>query len=140
MSIKERIFHSILFEVIALIILISLSKAFTDHNPATVSGLAISLSLTAMLWNYVYNLGFDKIFGAERLSRGVVKRLGHGVGFEIGLLTVSMPMIMWVLDRDFISVFMINIGLSLFFVVYAVIYNWSYDTIRENFKPAAIEV
>ncbi|WP_028865457.1 PACE efflux transporter [Psychromonas aquimarina] len=138
MSIKERIIHSILFELIALIILISFSKAFTEHNPATVSGLAVSLSLTAMVWNYLYNLGFDKIFGAQRLSRGVLKRLAHGVGFEIGLLTVSMPMIMWALDRDFISVFIINIGLSLFFVAYAVIYNWSYDNIRRNLKFASI--
>lgn len=138
MSIKERILHSLLFEIIALIILVGFSQAFTDHNPASISGLAITLSLCAMGWNYVYNLGFDKVFGENRLSRGLLMRLGHGLGFEIGLLSVTTPLIMWVLERGFLAVVMINIGLTLFFLIYAIVFNWVYDHVRNNLKSAYV--
>jgi uncharacterized membrane protein len=138
MSVKERIFHCLLFEIIALTILVSFSQAFSSHNPASVGGLAIGLSLSALSWNFIYNLGFDKVFGANRLSRRLLMRLGHGTGFEIGLLIVTTPLIMWVLELGFFSVIILNLGLSLFFFIYAIVFNWTYDNLRENFKSASV--
>lgn len=134
MSIKERIFHSILFEIIALTLLIGASQIFSDESPAVVGGLALSLSLIAMVWNYIFNLGFDKAFGTNRISRGMLKRIGHGVGFEVGLLIVTIPWLMWALNLDFLTVFILDLGLAAFFLVYSIVFNWSYDNIREKFK------
>ncbi|MGF1759817.1 PACE efflux transporter [Photobacterium sagamiensis] len=136
MSTKERLLHSLLFEIIALTLLVGISQLFTEHNPATVSGLAITLSLIAMAWNYFYNLAFDKVFSANRLSRGLLMRIGHGIGFEIGLLIVTIPLLMWVLKLDFWTVLILDLGLAAFFLIYAITFNWSYDNVREKFKSS----
>lgn len=136
MSTKERIIHSLLFEIIALTLLIGASQLFTDRNATAIGGLAITLSLIAMAWNYIYNLGFDKLFGANRISRGLLMRIGHGTFFEIGLLIATIPLLMWVLKLDFMTVLILDLGLATFFLIYAIIYNWCYDNIREKFKSS----
>ncbi|WP_108945520.1 PACE efflux transporter [Shewanella halifaxensis] len=136
MSIKERILHSILFELVALTLLIGFSQVVSDYNPLSVGGLAIMLSMSAMTWNYIYNLGFDKVFGSNRIARSLLLRVGHGVGFEIGLLMITTPLIMWTLKLGFVAVIVINLGLSLFFLIYAIVFNWAYDHISKNVKSA----
>ncbi|MGF1733278.1 PACE efflux transporter [Photobacterium kasasachensis] len=132
MSVKERILHSLLFEAIALFILMVAATLFTSHNPGVVGGIAIVLSLLAMAWNYVYNLGFDHIFGHDRLSRKLGMRIAHGFGFEVGLLIVTIPLLMWVLQMDFWTVFVLDLGIVIFFLVYSIIYNWAYDQVRSK--------
>ncbi len=90
MSVKERILHSLLFEAFALCILMGAATLFTAHNPTVVGGVAIALSVLAMMWNYIYNLGFDRVFGHDRLSRKIGMRIAHGIGFEAGLLLVTI--------------------------------------------------
>jgi len=132
MTVKERILHSLLFEAIALCILMVAAKLFTAHNPTVVGGVAIVLSLLAMVWNYVYNLGFDRVFGQDRLSRKMGMRIAHGIGFEAGLLVVTIPLLMWVLQMDFWTVLILDLGVVIFFLVYSIIYNWAYDLVRSK--------
>lgn len=132
MSVKERILHSLLFEAFALCILMVTARLFTSHNPGVVGGISLALSLLAMGWNYVYNLGFDHIFGHDRLSRKLGIRILHGLGFEVGFLIVSIPLLMWVLQMDFWTVFILDLGVVIFFLVYSIIYNWAYDQVRSK--------
>ncbi|MGF1683511.1 PACE efflux transporter [Photobacterium minamisatsumaniensis] len=127
MKTKERILHSVLFEVFALTIIMVGTSLFTNHNPAEVGGLGLVMSLIAMVWNYVYNLGFDKVFGDERLSRKMGLRIAHGVGFELGLLFATIPLLMWILQLDFWTVLILDIGIVIFFLVYSILYNLAYD-------------
>ncbi|PKG56990.1 hypothetical protein CXF83_18935 [Shewanella sp. Choline-02u-19] len=140
MNTKERIFHSILFEAIALVFVITAASIFTDAGVTSVTGLAIGLSLIAMCWNYVYNLGFDRIFGNNRIERTFKMRIGHGLGFELGMIVVTLPLMMWVLQLDFWTVFIMDIGVVIFFLVYAIVYNWCYDLLRERFFGSSAEV
>ncbi|WP_144210685.1 PACE efflux transporter [Shewanella donghaensis] len=130
MNTKERIFHSVLFEAIALIFVISAALVFTDAGAKSATALGLGLSLIAMFWNYAYNLGFDHIFGHNRIERTLKMRLGHGLGFELGMLAVTLPFMMWVLQLDFGTVFMMNIGVVIFFLIYAIAFNWFYDLVR----------
>ncbi|PMG48958.1 PACE efflux transporter [Shewanella sp. 10N.286.52.B9] len=136
MNTKERIFHSVLFEAIALAFVIGAASLFTDAGPKSATGLAVGLSLIAMSWNYAYNLGFDHIFGHNRIKRTLKMRLGHGLGFEFGLIFATQPFMMWVLQLDFWTVFMMNIGVVVFFLIYAIIYNWCYDQLRARIVSA----
>ena len=137
MNIKERILHSVLFEAIALVFVITAATVFTDTEAKSATGLAIGLSLIAMVWNYIYNLGFDRIFGQNRIQRTVKMRLGHGLGFEVGMVFVTLPLMMWVLQLDFWTVFMMDLGVVIFFLVYAIAYNWAYDLIKARFFSAS---
>ena len=132
MSTKERIFHSLLFEVIALILLIPLGSLISNIDMKSMTGLAIGLSLTAMFWNYVYNLIFDKYFGGNRIDRSLVMRIGHAIGFEFGLLIVTLPAIMWVLNIGFINALILDMGMLIFFIVFAMMFNWCYDLAKHQ--------
>ncbi len=132
MKTKERLFHMVLFEVIALAFLAILATIFTDRGALSMTGLALVLSLIAMVWNYIYNIVFDRIFGANRIERKLALRIGHGVVFELGMIVFSFPVIMWALQLDFFTVLMLDIGVVVFFLVYAVVFNWVYDIVRHK--------
>ena len=131
MSHKERILHMVLFELVALVLMAGLATYITGNGAGEMAGLALAMSLIAMAWNYVYNYGYDKIFGADRTKRTKKTRVLHGLGFELGLMTVTLPVLMWVLKLDFLTVLIMDIGLVIFFVVYAIGFNWAYDSARD---------
>ncbi|AJR08723.1 hypothetical protein C9J03_12270 [Photobacterium gaetbulicola] len=141
MTIKERILHTVLFEVFALMVLMGAATIFTRHNPAVVGGLSVVMSLIAMAWNYLYNVLFDKFAGEERLNRTIKMRMLHGLGFEGGLIFVTIPVLMWILQLDFWTVFILDLGIVIFFLLYAIIYNWLYDHAKAKFftKPLPIK-
>ena len=139
MTIKERVLHSVLFEVIALILFAPLAMLVTGKGAGTMTALSVSLSLIAMVWNFVYNWGFDGVFGTDRLSRRLPVRLCHGMCFELGLIFVSLPLLMYVLQESFLTVLAMDLGAVVFFLVYAVVFNWVYDITRDRLFSSALE-
>lgn len=133
MLFKERVLHALLFEVIALILLTLIAVFITGNDVAKMSGLAIILSLIAMLWNFLFNILFDKLYGEDRYSRTLWIRLQHGFGFELGMLLFAFPVIMWVLQLGFLKVLLLDIGAMIFFLLYAIAFNWVYDITRARY-------
>lgn len=133
MSTRERIVHMVLFEAVALIIMVLLALLFTGKDPLSLTGLAISLSLIAMAWNYFYNVLFDRYFGSNRMNRGLWLRIGHGIGFELGFIFVSVPLVMWALNMSLLAALLLDIGAIVFFTVYAIAFNWVYDLVRYRY-------
>ncbi|OEF87894.1 PACE efflux transporter [Vibrio splendidus] len=130
MSHKERMLHMVLFELVALVLMAGLATYVTGNGAGEMAGLALAISLIAMAWNYVYNYGYDKIYGTDRSERTTKTRILHGLGFELGLMLVTFPLLMWVLQLDFWTVLVMDIGIVIFFVLYAIAFNWAYDSIR----------
>ena len=127
----DRIRHAISFEVIGIIIATPLA-AFAFHLPGGDSAVIIVASATvAMLWNYVYNLGFDHAM--QRLTGGTAKttriRILHAVLFELGLLTLMLPAIAWYLQISIWQALVMDIALALFYMGYAFVFNWAYDRV-----------
>ncbi|MEZ9338647.1 PACE efflux transporter [Vibrio splendidus] len=132
MSHKERMLHMVLFELVALVLMAGLATYIVGGGAVKMAGLAVSLSLIAMGWNYVYNYGYDKIYGADRSKRTKKTRILHGLGFELGLMLVSFPLLTWVLQLDFWTVLVMDTGIVIFFVLYAIAFNWAYDSVRDQ--------
>jgi uncharacterized membrane protein len=122
----------VLFELIALIIMATLATLITGNDASKMTGLAVTMSLLAMAWNYIFNYGYDKIFGADRTKRTAKTRILHGLGFELGLMFVSLPVLMWALQLSFWTVLVMDISMVIFFVLYAIGFNWVYDLIRQR--------
>lgn len=136
MTVKDRVTHMLLFEAIALAIFVPLAMLVTKEGAAVMTGLSLGLSLIAMVWNFLYNWGFDLIFGHDRINRSWTMRLFHGAGFELGMIATSFPILMLVLQRDFLTILLMDIGAVIFFFVYALVFNWAYDVIRHARRPA----
>ncbi|MCY4043515.1 MAG: PACE efflux transporter [Cellvibrionales bacterium] len=130
MSTQERIFHSVLFEIIAFIILTLTGKLISDKPLTHIGGLAITLSFLAMTWNYIFNILFDRAFGYDRINRSLKLRILHIFLFEVGMLIYSLPLFMWVFDIGLIQAFIYDLAAMIFFLFYGFIYNWLYDHIR----------
>ncbi|MDW5416112.1 PACE efflux transporter [Iodobacter sp. CM08] len=127
----DRIRHVIGFEVIGLLLFIPLAKLAFGFSVGELGVLAVAISIIATVWNYVYNLGFDHLLARwkKRVNKTPVERVVHAIGFEGGLLLVSLPLVAWWLKVGLWDAFIMDLGFAAFYLVYAFIYNWVYDKV-----------
>ncbi|MEZ8989346.1 PACE efflux transporter [Vibrio breoganii] len=130
MNTLERVFHSVLFEVLAIIISIIGLTIFTDHDVNTLSGTMISVATIAMMWNYGFNRIFDRYFTGEKSKRSLKLRAFHVVLFQAGLLILTIPVMAYILNVGIWQAFLMDIGVTIFITIYAFVFNLIYDHIR----------
>lgn len=130
MSTLERIFHALLFEVLAVSLSILGLIIFTDHDPQILSGTMIVIASMAMVWNFFFNWLFDLFFTADKNKRTMKLRLFHVIIFELGLLVLTVPVMAYILTVSIVDAFMMDIVVTVFITIYAFIFNWVYDNIR----------
>ncbi len=123
----ERIFQAILFEMIVLSILIPTSVIIGGFKAEKMIVVAIGLSLFAVFWNYIYNIIFDNFMGRNRSERGLAARCIHAVGFELGMIAITLPVIAWYLNITWIAALILEAGFLIFILVYTLIFNILYD-------------
>ncbi len=76
----------------------------------------------ALAWNYVFNALFERWESRQAIKgRSFVRRFVHGTVFEDGLT--------FLLETAFLAAFIANLGLLVFFFVYAVGYTWAFDKV-----------
>lgn len=130
-SFGERIGHAVGFEVIALILCVPVAAWLLDRPMTHIGLLAVVLSTTAMTWNVIYNMIFDRQWPVARVPRTLKVRTLHALGFEAGFVLASVPLAAWILDISLVHAFMVDIGFFLFFLPYTLAYNWAYDGLRQ---------
>jgi uncharacterized membrane protein len=125
----ERVLHAVGFEAIAIGICAPTAAWLMDKPLFQMGALALLLSTVAMVWNIIYNAGFDRFFPVGQ-PRSLPLRVAHSLGFEGGFILIGLPLAAWMLDISLLQAFMVEIGFFLFFLPYSVIYNWCYDALR----------
>ena len=126
----RRILQAILYEAIAIAVVgPTLGLAF--HKPQTSTfGLAVVLSTIALTWNYVFNWLFERWESRQAVrGRPFARRLAHGAGFEGGLAVILVPVMSLWLDISPAAAFVANLGLLVFFFVYAIAFTWAFDRV-----------
>ncbi|ENO0298121.1 PACE efflux transporter [Enterobacter asburiae] len=132
-SVKERVFHAVIFEVTANVI-IALSLAWLMNVSVLQSGsLSVISALTATVWNFIFNKLFDSLQKKYQFQRTFLVRAIHAVGFETGLIISLIPVAMVMLNLTMAEAFFVEIGLVLFFLPYTMLFNWLYDYLRWTF-------
>ncbi|WP_336658504.1 PACE efflux transporter [Enterobacter asburiae] len=132
-SFKERVFHAVIFEVTANVI-IALSLAWLMNVSVLQSGsLSVISALTATVWNFIFNKLFDSLQKKHQFQRTFLVRAIHAVGFETGLIISLIPVAMVMLNLTATEAFFVEIGLVLFFLPYTMLFNWLYDYLRWTF-------
>ncbi len=127
----DRIRHTVGFELIGLLIFAPLGSWVFGYALHQMGVIAAVASLIAAIWNYVYNLMFDKtmvrLTGSVRKSPAV--RVCHALLFELGLLIVFLPSVAWYLKISLLDALLMDLAVAGFYVVYAFVYNWAYDIV-----------
>ncbi|WP_455817048.1 multidrug/biocide efflux PACE transporter [Pseudomonas cerasi] len=131
-TLKERFFHAAGFEVLAIALVSPLAAWIMNKPLFQMGALAIMLSTLAMIWNMVYNAGFDRLWPREKVTRGLALRTMHALGFEGGFILIGLPPAAWMLGISLWQALMIEIVFFLFFLPYTMAYNWVYDKVRER--------
>ncbi|AYH45847.1 PACE efflux transporter [Azoarcus sp. DN11] len=141
-SFWDRARQVILFEAGGLV-LITPPFAWLSGVPMGDSlGLLAIAALIAALWNALYNTVFDVIEGritgrtADRRPFGV--RALHALGFEGGLLLMTLPVIMAWTGMAWLEALVADLGLATAYVIYAFVFNLAYDRIFP-IEPTATE-
>ncbi|MCJ2377548.1 PACE efflux transporter [Vibrio sp. ZSDZ34] len=127
MNFIERMFHAFSFELIALAIIVPVVSFFSGTQSYELAVVGIGMSVFAVAWNYVYNLMFDRWYGARREERSAKLRVLHALGFEGGLIFFTIPLIAWYLQVGLLAAVVIEGGFLVFFFFYTTIFNWLYD-------------
>ncbi len=129
-SVKERFFHALGFEVLAIAICAPLGTWLLGYSLTHMGLLTLMISLLAMSWNMAFNALFDRAQRRMGFKRTLVARAVHSVLFEIGLILAVVPLAAWWLDIGLWEAFVLDIGIVLFFLPYTFVFNWTYDHVR----------
>ncbi|PSW22189.1 hypothetical protein C9I98_02680 [Photobacterium sanctipauli] len=132
MGAVERVFHAVLFEVLAVGLAIAGLVMFTDHDTGALSGTMILIATIAMAWNFIFNWVFDMVFSAPKEKRSLGLRIFHVVLFEAGLLILTIPVMAIILGVSFWEAFVMDVGVTVFITIYAFTFNWVYDNARAS--------
>ena len=127
----DRLRHALCFEILALILIVPLGAIAFGFDMHHIGVVGLVSATIATLWNMAYNLGFDvalrRLTGTTRKTFKV--RLLHAVLFEAGLLIVLLPFIAWYLQVSLWHAFMMDVSFAIFYMVYALGFNWAYDLV-----------
>lgn len=129
-TIKERIFHGVLFEILAIGIATPLASWLTGEPLVTMGILSAVISLMAISWNMLFNWIFDQLQQKWQFERSIGIRILHSCAFELGLIIMAVPFIAWWINSTLIHAFILDIGLILFFLPYSFVFNLCYDKLR----------
>ena len=126
---SDRVRHAIMFEIIGLAVFTP-GAAFLFDQPIGHMGVIGVVSATAAtVWNFVFNLGFDRTM--LRLRGSVMKtmpiRVLHTVLFELGLIAILIPFIAWYLGIGLLTALVLDLTVVAFYLVYAFVFNIAYD-------------
>jgi len=131
-KLPERIFHAVCFEGIATAILAPTTAWLMQRPVLEMGGLTLLLATTAMIWNIIYNAGFDALWPRHKVPRTTKVRALHALGFEVGFIFIGVGIVSMVLGVSLLQAFMLEIGFFIFFLPYTMFYNWAYDTLRDR--------
>ncbi|QLF68073.1 PACE efflux transporter [Peteryoungia desertarenae] len=130
-TVADRIRHALSFELIGLAMITPLGAWVFSKPLLDIGVVGIGAATLATAWNYLYNLGFDHLMQRFRGTtlKSLKLRIIHAILFELGLLMVLMPFIAWYLEISLWEAFIMDVAFALFYLVYAFVFNWSYDRI-----------
>lgn len=126
---RDRVRHALLFEAVALAIFIPGSAALFDQPLDHMGVIGIASATIATLWNFVFNVGFDRAMLRLRgsIEKTMAIRVAHTVLFEAGLVVMLIPLIAWTLGIGLWEALLMDIAIVIFYLVYGFLFNIVYD-------------
>ncbi|WP_300438303.1 PACE efflux transporter [Zoogloea sp.] len=138
-SLPDRLRQIALFEVGGLVLITPPYIWLTGQPGGESLALMAALALLASLWNGVYNTAFDwiegRLTGRPADLRPWLARTLHATGFELGILLMGLPLIVWWTGMSWRAALIADIGLAVAYVAYAFVFNLAYDKIFPITQP-----
>ncbi|MCG7521774.1 PACE efflux transporter [Ruegeria sp. Ofav3-42] len=132
MSFGGRILHAVLFEVFALLSIALLLPMISHVDVHKSLILGVFFSLAAMLWNVVFNTGFDWYLKNIRrnMRKSAAVRGVHALLFEGSFVALTLPVLAWALGLTLWGAMKLEAALIVFILVYTFCFNIVFDWCR----------
>lgn len=125
----RRVVYAVVFEALAVLFTTGILAALGNAGGPSLM-VAVVSSTVALLWNVVFNTLFERFERRVGVThRPWWMRAAHAVGFEGGLLVFLVPAVALVLGVGLGEAFLIEAGLLVFFLVYAAVYAYAFDSV-----------
>lgn len=126
----RRTLQVFFFELIAVTLITIGALVLSDESFISSFGYAAATSLVAVIWNYIYNTGFEHWESQQTVKgRSLKRRVAHAIGLEIGFIVTLVPLMAWWFKITLLQAFILEIGLMIFFLVYSITFNWLFDKV-----------
>ena len=130
-SLPDRLRQIALFEIGGLVLVTPPFAWASGVSLADSIGLLALLALIASIWNGCYNTAFDwlegRLTGRTADRRPLRLRVVHALGFESGLLLMTLPIIVAWTGMSWVDALLADIALAITYTVYAFVFNLGYD-------------
>lgn len=133
-SLQERAIQTVSFEIGGILLAVPLYRAFFDAGMVESTVLMTVLAVAVLVWSPIHNRLFD--WAELRLANRVASdrqhglRVVHAISHETTSVIVTTPLIMVVGGHGFWEALAIDIGLAVFYAVYAYVFHVVYDHVR----------
>lgn len=126
---SDRVRHAIMFELIGLAIFTPGAALLFDQPMGHMGVIGVVSATAATLWNFVFNLGFDRAMMRVRgsVQKTMPIRVLHTGLFEAGLIVILIPFIAWYLGISLMTALILDLAVVAFYLVYAFVFNIVYD-------------
>jgi uncharacterized membrane protein len=128
-GLKRRIVYVTAYEAIAIVAAGTGIALLTGSGVGHAGAMSVMASAVAMLWNLVFNIGFERWEAGRPPGRGFGRRALHALGFEGGLAVLLVPLMAWWLGIGLVEALILDAGLLAFFLVYTFAFNYGFDRI-----------
>ncbi|MEO4039382.1 PACE efflux transporter [Micrococcaceae bacterium Sec6.3] len=126
---QRRVVYAVVFEALAILFTTGILAALGKPGGSSLA-VAVVSSTVALIWNVVYNSLFERWERTAGIAgRPWWVRALHAVGFEGGLILFLVPAVALILGVSLWEAFLIEAGLLVFFLVYAAVYAFVFDSV-----------
>ncbi len=128
-GLKRKLVYVSLFELIAVCMSSVLLSLISTRDSFVYAGVAaVASSAIALTWNLVYTTAFEHWEARQtKKGRGLMRRVAHALGFELGLVVLLVPVFAYLLGLSLWDAFVYDLGLMVFFMVYTFLFNLGFD-------------
>lgn len=127
-GIKRKVVYIGLFELIAIAVTTVGFSWFSGQGAERAGVVAVLTSTVAVAWNLAYNTAFEKWESRQTVrGRSFKRRVAHALGFEGGLTVILVPLLAWLLQVSLWQALVLDLGLIVFFLAYAFVFNLAFD-------------
>ncbi|MFT3859269.1 MAG: PACE efflux transporter [Aquabacterium sp.] len=125
---RRKLLHAGLYELIAVVVVTGATPLISDKGASEGLGMGITTSVLALIWNMVFNTLFEAWERRQiHRQRTLARRIAHAIGFEGGLVLLTVPAIAWWLQMGWWDALLLDLGLVVFFLFYTFTFNWVFD-------------
>jgi uncharacterized membrane protein len=138
---RERVIQTLSYELGALLLAAPVYQWVFGASAGESLQLLVTLSVAVMLWLPVHSSVFDWLdarwFGRVASDRRGISRWLHAFSYELSTLIVTVPLIVWMGGYSWLEALFLDLGLTLFYTLYAWVFHWCFDRLRPVKAPCA---